>query len=300
MGLATALAGDSTRIIATAGGVADTAWLYVRALKTLTLSPADTVITALGDVIQLRYSALDNFGAPITSGLNVRYLTATPNLAEVDPLSGPVTVTGPGKAVILARDAVATSDSLVIGSATLQVNQVVAGVVNTPRGDTLLPVGVLGQSQIVARAFDRNGYTVPNTTFGWTSRDLDLVTVHGTGIVTTGVLLGTTYVVDSIVDSRGNLQDSTNVSVVPQGAFVTMMAPTTFSPKDVTISAGQSVTWVNGDVMNHTTTSESKLWDSGTMMPGQTYTMFFSVPGDYVYYCAIHGAAVMSGTITVR
>ncbi|PYO60887.1 MAG: hypothetical protein DMD28_11390, partial [Gemmatimonadetes bacterium] len=154
-GLATALAGDSTRIIATAGGIADTAWLYVRALKTLTLSPADTVITALGDVIQLRYSALDNFGAPITSGLNIRYLSATPNLAEVDPLSGLVTVTGPGKAVILARDAVATSDSLVIGSATLRVNQLVAGVVNTPRGDTLLPVGVLGQSQIVARAFDR-------------------------------------------------------------------------------------------------------------------------------------------------
>jgi len=297
MGLATALAGDSTRIIATAGGVADTAWLYVRALKTLTLSPADTVITALGDVIQLRYSALDNFGAPITSGLNIRYLTATPNLAEVDPLSGLVTVTGPGKAVILARDAVATSDSLVIGSATLQVNQVVAGVVNTPRGDTLLPVGVLGQSQIVARAFDRNGYTVPNTTFGWTSRDLRFATVSPTGVVT-GVALGAAYVVDSV----GDLKDSTHVSVVaaPGSALVTMVAPTSFSPASVTIGSGESVTWQNNDDVNHTTTSATGVWDSGTMTPGQTYTVYFPTPGVYLYHCAIHGALFMSGTIIVQ
>jgi len=296
-GQATALAGDSTRIIATAGGVADTAWLYVRALKTLTLSPADTVITALGDVIQLRYSALDNFGAPITSGLNIRYLTATPNLAEVDPLSGLVTVTGPGKAVILARDAVATSDSLVIGSATLQVNQVVAGVVNTPRGDTLLPVGVLGQSQIVARAFDRNGYTVPNTTFGWTSRDLRFATVSPTGVVT-GVALGAAYVVDSV----GDLKDSTHVSVVaaPGSALVTMVAPTSFSPASVTIGSGQSVTWQNNDDVNHTTTSATGVWDSGTMTPGQTYTVYFPTPGVYLYHCAIHGALFMSGTIIVQ
>jgi len=297
MGLATALAGDSTRIIATAGGVADTAWLYVRALKTLTLSPADTVITALGDVIQLRYSALDNFGAPITSGLNIRYLSATPNLAEVDPLSGLVTVTGPGKAVILARDAVATSDSLVIGSATLQVNQVVAGVVNTPRGDTLLPVGVLGQSQIVARAFDRNGYTVPNTKFGWTSRDLRFATVSPTGVVT-GVALGAAYVVDSV----GDLKDSTHVSVVaaPGSALVTMVAPTSFSPASVTIGSGQSVTWQNNDDVNHTTTSATGVWDSGTMTPGQTYTVYFPTPGVYLYHCAIHGALFMSGTIIVQ
>ena len=297
MGLATALAEDSTRIIATAGGVADTAWLYVRALKTLTLSPADTVITALGDVIQLRYSALDNFGAPITSGLNIRYLTATPNLAEVDPLSGLVTVTGPGKAVILARDAVATSDSLVIGSATLQVNQVVAGVVNTPRGDTLLPVGVLGQSQIVARAFDRNGYTVPNTTFGWTSRDLRFATVSPTGVVT-GVALGAAYVVDSV----GDLKDSTHVSVVaaPGSALVTMVAPTSFSPASVTIGSGESVTWQNNDDVNHTTTSATGVWDSGTMTPGQTYTVYFPTPGVYLYHCAIHGALFMSGTIIVQ
>jgi hypothetical protein len=47
-GLATARGGDSTMIIVSAGGVADTAWLVVRALQSITLSPEDTIIPPSG------------------------------------------------------------------------------------------------------------------------------------------------------------------------------------------------------------------------------------------------------------
>ena len=229
--------------------------------------------------------------------MNIRYVSASPNIAQVDALSGRVSVTGPGDAVIVARDAVATSDSLVQGSATLRVNQVIAGVVNSPRDPTGLLVCIAGQSQIVARAVDRNGFTVPNTTLGWTSRDPRFVLVSGTGIVT-GVAPGAAYVVDSV----GALKDSTNVSVVvaAAGLVVTMVAPTSFSPGTLTISSGQYVTWQNSDDLSHTTTSDTGAWDSGTMTPGQTYTVYFPTPGVYLYHCAIHGALLMSGTIIVQ
>ncbi len=291
-GLATALAGDSTKIIATAGGVADTARLFVRALKAINVSPADTVITAVGDLLVVTASGVDNFGTPM-SGLNIRYFSASPAIAVVDLVSGRVTITGAGDAVILAKDVVPTSDSLVLGSATLRVNQVVASVVNTPRGATPLVVGLLGQSQIVASAFDRNGYAVPNAIFGWTSRDPGFVTVSPKGVVT-GVVVGAAYVVDSV----GAIKDSTNVSVVATQAMVNMVAPTSFSPALMTISRGQSVTWSNSDNQSHTTTSDTGVWDSRTLTPGQTYTVNFPSPGVYLYHCAIH--LLMNGTITVQ
>ena len=47
-GLAVGVGVDSTRIIASAAGRADTAILYVRALSQVVATPADTIITAIG------------------------------------------------------------------------------------------------------------------------------------------------------------------------------------------------------------------------------------------------------------
>ncbi len=201
-GLATAVGGDSTLIIATAGGVADTARLYVRALRSIAVSPADTVITAVGDSLLLTTAAFDNFGAPVTSGLNIRFTSASPTIATVNRLTGRVLVTGPGNGVILARD----STTGVQGSVTLRVNQVTAGIVNNPMDSVV--VGVSGQTQIVANAVDRNGYPIPSKIFGWVSRNPSIATVNGTGLVT-GVALGTTFAVDSV----DGFIDSTKVVV---------------------------------------------------------------------------------------
>ena len=43
-----------------------------------------------------------------------------------------------------------------------------------------------------------------------------------------------------------------------------------FSPKSLTVSAGQSVTFTNNDSVAHTTTSSA--WDSGDIQPGAAYT----------------------------
>ena len=215
-GLAAALGGDSTKIIAAAGGVADTARLYVRALRTITLSPADTVITAVGDSLLLKAAAIDNFGAPITTGLNIRYLSASTSIAVVNALTGRINITGPGNAVILAKDSVATSDSLVRGSATLRVNQVTAGIVNNPKDSVV--VGVNGQTQVVATAVDSNGHPIAGKTFVWVTRPLlptggPIATVTSAGLVTGLVVGDSTYAVDTLVDGASVFKDSTKVLI---------------------------------------------------------------------------------------
>ncbi len=222
-GLAMALAGDSTKIIAAAGSGADTARLYVRALRTVTVAPADTIVTAVGDSLQLRVAHFDNFGAAVTTGFTTKYISASPTVVSVDA-TGKVKSTGPGNGVVVVRDSV---DSLlkVQASATIRVNQVTRTIFNRPgdsvtvgasgqitvvlRGSDSAVVGVSGQTQIVAVALDSNGYKIPGKTFGWASRNTATATVSTTGIVS-GVALGVAYVADSV----DGFLDSTRVTVV--------------------------------------------------------------------------------------
>ena len=77
-----------------------------------------------------------------------------------------------------------------------------------------------------------------------------------------------------------------------------------FVPSTVTISAGSSVTWVNNDSMDHTVTSDTALFDSGTLSAagiygaGGSFTYIFNSPGTYPYHCAFHPG--MTGTIVVN
>jgi plastocyanin len=207
-GLVAAVAGGVTNIIASSGGYADTAALYVRAVASVVVSPADTIVTAVGDSLDLVATAFDNFGGVMSSGVVIRFTSATPTIASVNSVSGRVGVTGAGNAVILARDTV----SGLVGSATVRVIQAVAGMANTPADS--IRVGVGGRGQIQARALDRNGYPIAGKTFGWRIGDPAVASVDAAGVVT-GVALGSTYAIDSLVDGATIYHDSTLVSVVP-------------------------------------------------------------------------------------
>jgi plastocyanin len=69
-----------------------------------------------------------------------------------------------------------------------------------------------------------------------------------------------------------------------------------FSPGDLTVDAGQSVTFVNADHHPHTATGAG--FDTGTIQPGETATVVFDAPGDFAYSCRIH--PVMTGWVRVR
>ncbi len=71
-----------------------------------------------------------------------------------------------------------------------------------------------------------------------------------------------------------------------------------FSPQSKTIYVGETVRWTNNGAANHTTTSDTGVWNSGTMSASVTFNFTFSAPGTYTYKCNIHPS--MTGTITVQ
>ncbi|MBI5457779.1 cupredoxin domain-containing protein [Candidatus Kaiserbacteria bacterium] len=80
------------------------------------------------------------------------------------------------------------------------------------------------------------------------------------------------------------------------------MANGSFYPPNITVNAGDAVTWVNNDSRPHTATSNSGNFDSGTIPSGQSYGAIFNTPGTYPYRSTLDVAPngpSMTGTITV-
>jgi plastocyanin len=74
------------------------------------------------------------------------------------------------------------------------------------------------------------------------------------------------------------------------------MVDDAFRPRNVSISRGTRIRWVNAGESDHTSTA-SGLWDSGLLDPGETYRRVFRRSGTFPYFCTAHPA--MRGTITV-
>jgi plastocyanin len=70
-----------------------------------------------------------------------------------------------------------------------------------------------------------------------------------------------------------------------------------YQPDTVTVRVGGTVTWINDDNVDHTTTAKSGAWDSGTLAHGQRFVHRFAKAGTYPYYCSFH--AFMTGTVRV-
>jgi hypothetical protein len=62
----------------------------------------------------------------------------------------------------------------------------------------------------------------------------------------------------------------------------------TFSPTSLSVKKGTTVTFTNKDNANHTVTSNSRLFDSGKIKSGTSYSYTFSEAGTYYFYCNYH------------
>ncbi|MDD1655095.1 MAG: cupredoxin family copper-binding protein [Methanomicrobiales archaeon] len=73
-----------------------------------------------------------------------------------------------------------------------------------------------------------------------------------------------------------------------------------FSPGNLAIAKGTTVTWTNQDAASHTVVSDASApasFRSNSLGKGSSYSFVFTVPGTYRYHCGIHPS--MTGTITV-
>lgn len=71
-----------------------------------------------------------------------------------------------------------------------------------------------------------------------------------------------------------------------------------FSPTDITVKKGTTVTWTNNDSVAHTIEFDTNdIPKSETLGNGQTYSFMFNDEGTFNYICGIHPS--MHGTVTV-
>lgn len=71
-----------------------------------------------------------------------------------------------------------------------------------------------------------------------------------------------------------------------------------FTPENLVINAGDTVTWVNEDNMRHSATDLNGAFDTGLIGKGASASLTFSGVGSFNYRCTPH--ASMRGTITIN
>ena len=70
-----------------------------------------------------------------------------------------------------------------------------------------------------------------------------------------------------------------------------------FRPALLTLQKGDTVVWINRDIVAHDVTEEpNKAWTSSVMPPGKSWSLVVTKSADY--YCSIH--VVMKGKLLVE
>lgn len=93
-------------------------------------------------------------------------------------------------------------------------------------------------------------------------------------------------------------QQNQNQQTAPVAQNAVTIQNMAFSPATMTIKVGDSITWTNQDLVNHTATADDNSFDTGTLSNGQSKTITFAKAGTYKYHCTIHPK--MLGTIIVQ
>ncbi len=129
--------------------------------------------------------------------------------------------------------------------------------------------------------------------------------VYSAALVTAGLLALTAC------SSSSGEADSTDGGTSADGVSVDtgLLA---FDPKSVTVTKGQTVTWVGGDNISHilvqgsyevgadglrTKESDDKAFNLTLNRKGQRVTHTYSTSGTFTYFCTIHKG--MNGTVVV-
>lgn len=71
-----------------------------------------------------------------------------------------------------------------------------------------------------------------------------------------------------------------------------------FQPTSATVARGDTIVWVNHDLVPHTVTSEGSSFDSHTIAPGGNWRYRATAPGRYPYACTFH--PTMRATLIVK
>ena len=91
-------------------------------------------------------------------------------------------------------------------------------------------------------------------------------------------------------------KNGADVATEASGSAEIIIANSSFG-EPLTVAVGDTVTIRNDDSSAHTWTSDSDLFDSGSLAKGDEFTFTFEEPGEYSFHCTPHPS--MIGIITV-
>lgn len=80
-------------------------------------------------------------------------------------------------------------------------------------------------------------------------------------------------------------------------AHLVVMESFAFSPAELTVPVGTTVTWENRHAANHDVVAEDGSFASPLFGTGETWAFTFTEPGTYQYICSIHPS--MRGKVIV-
>ena len=61
-----------------------------------------------------------------------------------------------------------------------------------------------------------------------------------------------------------------------------------FQPESVTVASGDTIVWVNKDLVPHTATSKAGGFDSQIIQAGKSWRFTVRKKGDFAYVCTFH------------
>ncbi len=117
----------------------------------------------------------------------------------------------------------------------------------------------------------------------------------------TGLTAGTifhvrAYAINGVGTAYGN--EVIFTTSTPLAANEVSIQGMAFNPPTLTVAKNTTVKWTNNDGMAHTVTSDTGVFNSGTINPGGTFSFQFTTTGTFPYHCSFHPD--MTATIIVQ
>ena len=116
------------------------------------------------------------------------------------------------------------------------------------------------------------------------------------------LILGSVIILNGCSSHSGEAEDKTGTSGIAEekqvpSLYVVQIEQMKFLPADISVHSGDTVMWINNDMVAHDVTEEkSKAWSSSLLQPGKSWK--FVVKENADYYCSIH--VVMKGGIALK
>ncbi|MYG48086.1 MAG: hypothetical protein F4164_01690, partial [Gemmatimonadales bacterium] len=253
-GAVTGLAAGRADITAAAAGLMGSAELTVLrpAPAIVLVTPGEAELTALGDTIRLSAEVLDQIGRPLVD-VDVSWTSGDSAVVSVDS-TGLVRATGPGTA------AVAAAAGAVSGEARLSVMQAAFSVTVSPPSRSVAPGDT---ARLIASATDANGHPLRGVVFDWSSSDVTIASVDGSGLVR-GVSEGSA----TITAEAGEASGASEITVASPdravlGVLYEVMGGTAWRNSDNWLTDLPLGEWYGVEVDSHGRVTHLSLDDNG-------------------------------------